>query len=173
MSLRRPRQASGSVAGGEGGVRGGAWIIPRWHHTGARSWLRLSLCPAPQSELRAASRVTAHHQGAGTRRLCTWSSETHQKENCAPASPTQPLVNSRSQTQREGSGHGKSHTYLWEALSPPSPHPPLREEEGRGRRKERQEREAGDEEVRKSRKERERWINRDYFLKENSLRNRR
>lgn len=34
------------------------------------------------------------------------------------------------------------------------------------RRKERQEREAGDEGERKSKKERERWINRDYFLRE-------
>ena len=70
------------------GVEGG-WIIARWHRTGTRSWLRLNLCPAPQSELGAASRGTAHHQGVGTRKLCTWSSETHQKRELPPSQPNQ------------------------------------------------------------------------------------
>lgn len=99
----------------------------------------------PTVRTQAASKMTAHHQGVGTRRLQAWSSETCQKRELPPSQPEQaprpqpsPGPESRKRPRKQ------SHTHLWEALSPPSPHPPLREDERRGRRKERQEREAGE-----------------------------
>lgn len=54
------------------------------------------------------------------------------KESCPPASHIKLCVKSHSQTRTAGSDTQQTCTYLPKALSPPSPHPPLGEDEKRG-----------------------------------------
>lgn len=133
-----PRQAGGNAPGGGSGRRG--ILSPRWHRTS--SWTLAAPEPTPSSYhllSRGSGSVRRDGSAAGggdqeAEGLIT--GDLVRKESCPQASQTKLRVESRSPAQR-GSSHTADHTYLGKALSPPSPHP-LREEEKRGGKKERQ-----------------------------------